>query len=603
NPTKEKIDIAVMLTWPQPPFGRQVRLGFKNSLKTSKDGTTAIVLKAAHAKNTPEAQNSEWCVAAKGGQSIKTSYVTSWNKDGDGSDIWNDFKDDGILSNAGLDNSDSACAMAVKTTLSAGESKIIPFILSWDFPVVRFDKGTEWWKKYCEYFGRDSDNSFDIAKEALNNYKDWEKKIDAWMSPVIESPKYPDWLKCAAFNELYYSQFGGCFYESGLKSGHRHEYKGLHTDDHKYFVMECREYLWAGTFDVRHYNSLIYAKLWPEIERDTLRCVADAIMYFDHKHQTPHDFGAPWGDPFFEFDAYGTRFSQWKDLHSKFIQQVWRYYYLYKDEEFLDYVWPACKATYKFMKSTDSSGNYLPDNKGSDNTYDSFGFYGTSLLCGGLWVGALEAMEEMALVKKDPVLAEVRDWLNNAGKNLDKELWNKEGGYYNMDTRGGHSKAIMSDGLNGQRYAEAYGLEDILPRERMVSHLKNVYRHCVVPLKDFNGDGIGDVGAINAVNPNGRYLGLGQSDEIWTGTSYFLAASMYHLGLKEEALNTAFGIYYPVYLEESTAYWFNAPEAWNSHGLNPRPKNPEQYQRPRAVWEFVFEIGDFYAHPVGKSRR
>lgn len=598
NPTSQKIDAAVMLTWPQPPFMKQVRQGFQNFLK-EKDGVIGVVLKASDTNNTPETQNSEWCIATKKEKGITVSYAISWNKEGDGLDIWNDFKDDGILRNEKLDSSNSAAAVAIKVSLKPNETKIIPIALSWDYPIVKFKNitgdGTEWWKKYTEYFSRDSDNSFGIASETLARYTEWERQIDAWMNPVLNSLLYPDWLKTAAFNELYYTQFGGSFWEAGIKSGHEgKEFGNLHPEDNKFFVMESRTYLWAGTFDVRHYNSIVYTKFWPKIEKETLKVVADAIMYFDPQHQTPHDFGASWNDPFFSFDDYNTRYSHWKDLSSKFIQQVWRYYYFYKDKEFLDYVWPACKATYHYMKTTDSDKDFLPNNSGSDNTYDSFGLYGTSLLCGGLWVGALEAMEQMAIIEKDPILPEVKNWLISAKKNLDSQLWNQSGGYYNMDTEGKYTTAIMSDGLNGQRYCESFGLGDILPREKMKSHLEKVYQRCVVPLTDFTGDGIGDVGAMNALKDDGSYLGLGQSDEVWTGTSYFLAASMYKAGLKEEALKTAFGVYYTTYENEDSAYWFNTPEAWNVQGLNPRPNNPEQYQRPRAVWELIFEIGDPY---------
>ena len=155
------------------------------------------------------------------------------------------------------------------------------------------------------------------------------------MEPVIKSDRYPKWLKTAAFNELYYTQFGGTFYESGLKSGHDREYMGLHEDDHKFFVMESIGYPFCETFDVRHYCSILTLKFWPEIERDILRCFADGIMYYDGLHQTPHDFGVPTGDPFFRFDAYGTNKLHWKDLHAKFIQHVARYYYVREDREFL----------------------------------------------------------------------------------------------------------------------------------------------------------------------------------------------------------------------------------------------------------------------------
>jgi hypothetical protein len=66
---------------------------------------------------------------------------------------------------------------------------------------------------------------------------------------------------------------------------------------------------------------------------------------------------------------------------------------------------------------------------------------------------------------------------------------------------------------------------------------------------------------------------------------------MFRAGLTEEALNTAWGSYYPVYEAEHLAYWFNTPEAWRDDGISPRPSGyPHQYQRARAVWELMFEI-------------
>jgi hypothetical protein len=108
-----------------------------------------------------------------------------------------------------------------------------------------------------------------------------------------------------------------------------------------------------------------------------------------------------------------------------------------------------------------------------------------------------------------------------------------------------------------------------------------------------------------------------ESYEYWVGTTYYLAAMMYRSGLTNEALNTAYGAYYPVYVANNLAYWFNTPEAWRDGGYSPRPHltstwssdhmhtneksdlkevedapigNPNQYQRPMAVWELMFEI-------------
>ena len=70
------------------------------------------------------------------------------------------------------------------------------------------------------------------------------------MSTYIDDPRYPDWLICAGFNELYYTQFGGSFWESGLKSGHPEEFMGLHPEDHKNFIMESQAYTLSGNINV-----------------------------------------------------------------------------------------------------------------------------------------------------------------------------------------------------------------------------------------------------------------------------------------------------------------------------------------------------------------
>ena len=125
--------------------------------------------------------------------------------------------------------------------------------------------------------------------------------------------------------------------------------------------------------------------------------------------------------------------------------------------------------------------------------------------------------------------------------------------------------AVFSDALCGQRFCEEYGLSDILPRSRMTSHLQKVYEINVAPNPNF--------GAKLGRLPDGSMVptGDGQTFEYWVGTTYWVAAMMHHAGLEDEALNTAYGAYYPVYEADSLAYWFNTPEAWRDGGICPRP--------------------------------
>ena len=110
---------------------------------------------------------------------------------------------------------------------------------------------------------------------------------------------------------------------------------------------------------------------------------------------------------------------------------------------------------------------------------------------------------------------------------MDILFWEEELGYYVLDHA---STAIMADGLNGQRFCETTGLQDILPTERISSHLHQVYERCVQPFADYTGDGEGDIGAVNGRNADGSAVGIWQADEVWTGSTYFVAAMMYRRG-------------------------------------------------------------------------
>jgi len=652
NPTVDTARISIMLTWPNPPFnnGRRIRTGFANTLATA-PGYTGVILKASHPLNTPETQNSEWCIATRNAGLGVISRAT-WNPATDGSAIWNQFADDGILSNS-FNPYDSAAAIAVKVTVPPGQETVIPFAVAWDYPVVEFksestgDDGTQWWKRYCEYFDTLSDNSFELATLALDSYEEWGAQIDEWMSPFVDDPRYPEWLIRAAFNELYYNQFGGSFWESGLRLGHDDEFLGLHPEDHKNFLMESLVYTLSGNVSVGHYSSVVYAQFWPEMERDLLRCHADIITHYDQcnptaLYQTAPEIGAPRdflptdsctiGDPFFSIDPHGYRSRSapcesglqhlQTETSSKFIQRCWRYYALYKDEEFLEYIWPAVENTFQFMKTYDCEAeprDSLPDAQGYDNTYDGWAMYGTGtdMYSGGFWVGALQAMDTMAALLDAPIRDEIKAWLEAARRNLDEQLWDSDERYYYLDTGSDYPMAVFADALGGQRYCEAYGLPNILPRWKMDAHLQKVYDICVLP-NPLYGIRLGRM-------PDGSIVPSGDRDtyEYWVGTTYWVAAMMYHAGMKDQALTAAYGAYYPVYEDDYLAYWFNTPEAWIDGGGSPRPGtytayqkiapdypgpnapgeapvtpqaaagaaiSPHQYQRPRAVWELVFAI-------------
>ena len=115
--------------------------------------------------------------------------------------------------------------------------------------------------------------------------------------------------------------------------------------------LECFDYAYYGTSDVRFYGSFPLIKFWPEIEKQEMREYTDTIpesipqhylwawkLQHDHKFETmqrksagsaPHDLGSPTEDPFVNVNQYNYQdVSNWRDLNSKYVLMIWR-----------DYVW------------------------------------------------------------------------------------------------------------------------------------------------------------------------------------------------------------------------------------------------------------------------
>src|SRR6201997_5196106 len=112
NPLASPVEVSVMFTFPNAPYtGPQntplgaakepegggtarERSGLTNELThDAHHGITAILMKAHHPTNSPETENSEWCIAT----SAAASYTTNWDGEGDGAGIWKDFSADGEL--------------------------------------------------------------------------------------------------------------------------------------------------------------------------------------------------------------------------------------------------------------------------------------------------------------------------------------------------------------------------------------------------------------------------------------------------------------------------------------------------------------------------
>jgi non-lysosomal glucosylceramidase len=605
NPTSKTVTVSVLLSWTNMSgwfrtftrdFAGSPNQGNHNESVSQKlDGNATmkgIVFDRNRAGSAPNEWDGQFAIAALDSPGVEVSYQTTFMASGDGNAVWTPFSKDGRLANDGKtwvsDKEKLAGAIAVRFTLRPGEKKVIPIVIAWDFPLVQFGEGRKWNRRYNDFYGASGQNAWKIARDGLLHAAEWSDEIDNWQAPFINDDSKPLWYRGMLFNELYALTDGGTFW--GRQVGA--DLKSTPS----FALLECFDYAYYGTLDVRFYASLPLLKFWPDIDKQVLLEFADTVNKewpeqglwgwkseqtgepVTHKRKkvgaVPHDLGVPEGDPFIAVNEPGWQdTNDWKDLNSKFVLMVYRDYVLTgrTDAAFLRRTWPAEKAAIEYLRQFDHGGG-IPENGGyPDQTYDDWVTSGVSAYSGGLWLAALRAAEETARTLGDmKTAAEYHALFLKGQKTYIAQLWNGE--YFRYDTGSESKDDIQTDQLAGQWYANLTGLGDIVPHSMQVSAMKKIFD---VNVMKFGG---GEMGAANGMAADGAILSNAEAKEVWVGTSEGYAGLLMSEGLKDEAWKTAWGLYHVIY--ESKGYWFRTPEAWDITG-NFRAG---MYMRPTAIW-------------------
>ncbi|HEY9809219.1 MAG TPA: GH116 family glycosyl hydrolase [Halomicronema sp.] len=621
NPTDQPITLSIMLTW-QNTVGWWTNLIKTPQVCVRDDGSPVYEYQPSWGQST--GNFNEWredfhrvgclmnrvsihddiqegdgqlCIATITNPGVEVYYHTRWNPAGDGSEIWNSFATDGTLPDkqdeTRADPSEQiACALTIRLTLRPGKTRKIPFILAWDLPVTEFGAGNWRYRRYTDFFGRDGKNTWSMVRTALKLSDVWKENIEAWQNQIINQPDLPDWFKMALFNELYALTGGGTLWTAADER----DPKG------QFAVLECIDYRWYESLDVRLYGSFALLMLWPELEKSVISAFARAIPHNNAterligynkstglrkiKGATPHDLGAPNEHPFEEtnYTSYQDC-NLWKDLPCDFVLQVYRDYLFTgsNDIEFLSECWPAITQTLAYLKTFDIDNDGIPENSGApDQTFDDWRLSGISAYCGGLWIAALQAAIEIGkilLLKKSAELSDsniaetmeiYQSWLAQAKPLYQEKLWN--GKYYNLDTES-NSEVVMADQMCGQFYAQLLGLEDVVPRECAESALQTVYEACFLKFNE------GKFGAANGVKIDGRPVNPDATHplEVWTGINFGLAAFMVQMGMKDEAFKLTEVVVKQVY---ENGLQFRTPEAITAAGTF----RASHYLRAMAIW-------------------
>ncbi len=643
NPTDEPIVVSILLTWENligwftnaikspavkvrddgsPVYEYECRWGEStgNTNRWIEDfSRMGCVMSGANFGEEPQEGDGQIALATVTNPIVEVFYHNHWNPAGDGDEVWQSFATDGSLCGHEDDRPAKpgqriATAISVRTTIRPGKTRKIPFILTWDFPVTEFAAGVNYYRRYTDFFGRNGQNAWSMVRTTLKHSDTWKEEIEAWQQPILDDRSLPDAFKMALFNELYDLTDGGTLWTAATET----------APIGQFGVLECLDYRWYESLDVRLYGSFALLMLWPRLEKSVMRSFAKAIPTSDDTPRiigydrssavrkiagaTPHDLGAanehPWEQT--NYTSYQDC-NLWKDLPCDFVLQVYRDFQLTgaNDYEFLWECWPAIVTALDYLKTFDRDEDGIPENSGApDQTFDDWKLQGISAYCGGLWIAALEAAIAIGklLVEHPPqhlfyvpdrnsteAFPNPADWiplyqadLERAKPLYQEKLWN--GSYYRLDSESA-SDVVMADQLCGQFYSRLLHLPDIIPSECILPTLKTIYHTCFVK---FNGDRSVPFGAANGVKPDGSPENPNSTHplEIWTGINFGLAAFLMQMGMTEEGWKIADAIVEQVY---TNGLQFRTPEAITANGTF----RASHYLRAMAIWSIYGVLKGF----------
>ncbi|CRL08231.1 CLUMA_CG021033, isoform A [Clunio marinus] len=320
----------------------------------------------------------------------------------------------------------------------------------------------------------------------------------------------------------------------------------------RFLYLEGHEYRMYNTYDVHFYASHALINLWPNLQVSLQYDFKDSITQknseirkhlYDGKtcerkieNTVPHDLGDPAENPWLQMNAYPIHdVSEWRDLNTKFILQVYRDFSIIRDFEqinsdntskfssiefidkeslsdmimgsgnqrivdkskksasmyinetngkvylmssikYLKDMYPICKVVMEKTLKFDLDGDGLIENSSSpDQTYDTWVMSGPSIYCGGLFLASLHVMSVMANILDHPDdCIKYSDILDKGRKALEDKLWN--GKYYSFDTSG--TNIIMSDQLCSHWYLRSCGFDyEIFPKAKVQRALRSIFEN------------------------------------------------------------------------------------------------------------------------------
>jgi len=439
-------------------------------------------------------------------------------------------------------------SLAIDVTLQPGESKTIPLVVGWYFPV--FDTagknemvpGATPWRNY---YATEWKSGQEVARYAIANLQRLEADTRLFQTHLFSST-IPGILLEAASTQM-----------SILRSPTVIRY----PDGTLYGWEGCAINRRLGYGTVNHvwnYQQTI-PYLFPDLQRSILNNFffnslreSDGAIQFRipvgpnaKAAEMPKTFQSPFGSDK-SSNQEKTNFFTAADGQFGLITQVYRDWHICGDKAWLEKLWPRVRKGMEYAWT-----GWDPQREGlltgsHHNTLD-FNFTSPETMCGSQYQAALLACEQMAKAMGDVDFATECRRIYESGKRLTSEkLYN--GAYFQQlaPAPGIYQlqSGCISELVNGQLYARMLDLEDIYEPAQIHSSLEVLFR------SNYRAsfDDVINVDRVYAINDDkGLQIGtwprggrpeepLMYCDETWSGTDYQAAFNLIYDGYVEEGL-------------------------------------------------------------------
>lgn len=216
--------------------------------------------------------------------------------------------------------------------------------------------------------------------------------------------------------------------------------------------------------------------------------------------------------------------------------------------DWLTRAWPQVKTAMQYVMTVhDADGDGVIKGE-QPNTYD-ISIFGANTFIGMLYLAALRAAEEMALLKGEvEQAAGYRERHEKGRQGYDEQLWNREYWIQVYDAEKhpeqNYGTGCHADHLLGQWWAHHLELGYVMDPERIRKAVESIVQynfrpnfvgHKQVPRVFASDD---EAGILICTWPHGGRpeVPTSYSDEVWTGIEYEVAALCLYEGMTEEAL-------------------------------------------------------------------